>query len=295
MIIDAHNHPDWHGHDVDKTLVNMNRYGIDKAWILSWEAPPADYDPQYIPVLHGPLFASSGAVPLPFERCLTYVRRAPDRFVLGYAPNPARPDAVDCLKAALNLYDIRLCGEIKFRLMYDNPDCIDLFRFCGEVGLPVTLHFDYADAQRTGVTYPRRHWWYGGGIDNLERLLALCPHTNFLGHAPGFWCHLSNDDQGLTQAYPAGPIIPGGRVERLLESYPNLYCDISAGSGLRALSRDIEYTIQLISRFPDRFVYARDCFDNTHQELIDSLPLSADIKELMYWRNAERLARKASC
>ena len=294
MIIDAHNHPDWHGHDLEKTLANMDRYGIDKAWMLSWETPPGDYDPNYLSVLNGPLFSNSPIQSaIPFERCLAYVQKAPERFVLGYAPNPARPDAVDCLKGALNIYHIQVCGEIKFRLMYDNPDCIDLFRFCGEAKLPVTLHFDYAQAQLTGVTYPRRHWWYGGSIDTLERMLQLCPDTNFLGHAPGFWCHISNDEQGLTQAYPTGPVVPGGRIEQLLEQYSNLYCDISAGSGCRALSRDPEYTVRLITRFPDRFVYARDYFDNIHQELIESLQLPQDVKELIYHGNAERLVCKA--
>lgn len=294
MIIDAHNHADWHGHDITKTLANMDLYGISKAWILSWEAPLSDIDPQFTHAFNGTVFdPSNAAVPIPFERCLAYKRVAPDRFVLGYAPNPARPDAVDSLKAALAIYDIQVCGEIKFRIMYDNPDCIDLFRFCGEARLPVTMHFDYAGAQRNATNYPRRHWWYGGGIDNLENALKLCPDTNFLGHAPGFWCHISNDDAGLTHAYPTGPVIPGGRIEKMLETYPNLYCDISAGSGCRALSRDPEYTVRLITRFPDRFVYARDYFDNVHQELIDSLSLPEDIRDLVYWKNAERLVRKS--
>lgn len=294
MIIDAHNHADWHGHDVDKTLANMDRYGINKAWILSWEAPPFDYDPQFSSAFSGTVFNATGSGgPVPFERCLAYKRKAPDRFILGYAPNPSRPDAVDSLSAALAIHDIQVCGEIKYRTMYDNPDCIDLFRFCGNAGLPVTLHFDYAGAQRNASNYPRRHWWYGGSIDNLENALKLCPTTNFLGHAPGFWCHISNDDMGLTQAYPAGPVIPGGRIEQLLTKYPNLFCDISAGSGCRALSRDPEYTVRLITRFPDRFIYARDYFDNVHQELIESLSLPQDIKDLIYWKNAERLARRS--
>lgn len=294
MIIDAHNHPDWHGHDFDKTIANMDRYGIDKTWILSWETPILDCDPRTIYAFCGPIFEpESGSVAIPFDKCLAYKRQAPDRFVLGYAPNPARPDAIDCLKAAMAIYDVQVCGEVKYRMLYDNPDCLDLFRFCGEAGLPVTLHLDYPGAQRNPTPYPRPNWWYGGGIDNLERMLALCPDTNFLAHAPGFWCHISNDDLGLTKPYPTGPVVPGGRIEQLLAQYPNLYCDMSAGSGCRALSRDKEYTTRLINRFPERFVYARDYFDNGHQELIDSLPLSQDVRELLYWKNAERLVRKA--
>ena len=42
MIIDAHNHPDWHNHDLKKFVANMDQYNIDKCWLLSWEAPAAE-------------------------------------------------------------------------------------------------------------------------------------------------------------------------------------------------------------------------------------------------------------
>ncbi len=50
LIIDAHNHPDWHGHNLDKSLENAAQYGIAATWLLSWECPADEYDPQYNPV-----------------------------------------------------------------------------------------------------------------------------------------------------------------------------------------------------------------------------------------------------
>ena len=141
-IIDAHNHPDWHGHDREKLLANMDEHGIDKTWLFSWEAPIDDYDPGYNHVVPGPLLGATTG-PIPFTRCLAYKEHAPDRFVLGYAPDPRRPDAVDKLRAAVEIYGVQVCGEIKLRMMYDNPDALRLFRFCGEYGLPVTVHIDY--------------------------------------------------------------------------------------------------------------------------------------------------------
>ena len=47
--------------------------------------------------------------------------------------------------------------------------------------------------QKLMLCINKRLYWYGGGIDCLERLLQKCPETNFLGHAPGFWCHISDD------------------------------------------------------------------------------------------------------
>jgi len=84
-------------------------------------------------------------------------------------------------------------------------------------------------------------------------------------------------------------VIPGGRIEKMLEKYPNLYCDCSAGSCIRALKRDRDYSKKLIETYPDRFVYARDFFDNKLSEFIDTLGLSDEILELFYHGNAERL------
>lgn len=67
---------------------------------------------------------------------------------------------------------------------------------------------------------------------------------------------------------------------------------MSAGSCHIALSRDLDYTRRLISAFPDRFLYARDYFDNIHQDLIGSLGLPPDILSMLYHENAERLTAK---
>ena len=293
MIIDAHNHPDWHGHSFEKFIANMDQYGIDKTWLLSWETPYEDYDPETANVLPSGILHGERSVPIPFSHCLAYKRRAPERFVLGYAPDPHRPDATLALRSAVDMYGVQICGEVKYRLLYDDPDCVDLFRFCGEAHLPVTLHFDYVKPTLTGRTLPRKHWWFGGAIENLDHLLSLCPETNFLGHAPGFWAHISGEADAADHSYAQGPVVPGGKVEELLAKHKNLYCDISAGSGRVALSRDLEYTYKLICRFPDRFLYARDYFDNLHQELIEKLGLPADVKELVYHGNAERLIHEA--
>jgi predicted TIM-barrel fold metal-dependent hydrolase len=293
MIIDAHNHPDWHKHDFEKFIANMDKNGIDKTWLLSWETPYGDFDPSSVNVLPGAVLNGERSVPIPFSRCLEYKRRAPDRFVLGYAPDPHRPDAVLALRSAVDLYGVKVCGEVKFRLMYDDPDCIDLFRAAGDMHLPVTLHFDYDLPNRTGAEMPRRSWWFGGRIENLDNLLSLCPDTAILGHAPGFWAHISGEPDAKDHVYRRDPIVPGGRIEELLAKHKNLYCDISAGSGCVALSRDLDYTYRLICRFPDRFLYARDYFDTQHRELIESLSLPADIKELVYHGNAERLIGEA--
>ena len=285
MIIDAHNHADWHKHNLQKFVENMDQYHIDKTWLLTWESPADEYSPEYNHVVN--VDAKREVGPVSFARTLSYIERCPDRFIFGFAPDPRRPEAIDRLHAAIDMYGVKVCGEVKLRMMYDNPDAIRMWRFAGEHGLPVTFHFDYEFDR--GAKYPRPNYWYGGGIDCLERVLKLCPETNFLGHAPGFWSHISGDDQYNKASYPKGPVLPGGRVPELLEKYPNLYCDLSAGSGCNALSRDPAFGRQFLIDWQDRCLYARDYFDNQHQEFINSLGLDQAILDKIYYKNALKL------
>ena len=283
MIIDSHNHPAWYGYTLDRFLANMDEYGIDRTWLLSWEAPQDEYDPVYKPLIPDP--GPEG--PIAFRSCLNFVSQVPDRFVLGYAPDPRRPDALARLADAVRTHRVRVYGELKLRMMLDNPDAIHIFRFCGEHSLPVVLHIDYE--LPAGPESPRPNWWYGGGIESLARALSLCPETVFIGHAPGFWAHLSGDNRYRTEAYPSGPVLPGGRLLALLDTYPNLYCDISAGSGHNALSRDPDFSRRFILAYQDRILYGRDYFDNRHQDLITQLDLPDAICDKLYQGNACRL------
>lgn len=289
-IIDAHNHPDWHDHDLDQFLANMKQYGIDQTWLMNWECPEHEYDHAYKGIIPAPVLGSVTG-PIPFSRCLSYKERAPEKFILGYCPDPRWPDAEARLKAAHAIYGARVCGELKCRMMYDSPDALRLFKLAGELGMPVTFHLQY-DQQLTSHD-PRTEWW-GGTIDTIERVLQACPDTIFLGHAPGFWIHLSNDDLWRNNLYPPAEAktVPGGRVPELLNQYPNLYCDLSAGSGCMSLTRDPIFAKGFLIEFQDRIVYARDYFDNQHQEFLNSLNLENTVLEKIYHANAEKLIKE---
>ncbi len=284
MIIDAHNHPDWHAHNLDKFLANMAQYNIDVTWLLSWECPKDEYDPNYIYVTT-PYMGSES--PMPFSRCLSYKERAPEKFVLGFAPDPRRPDAIDQVQSAIDLYGVQVYGELKLRMMYDDLDAIRMYRFCGKKGLPVTVHIDYEFDR--GTKYPRPNYWYGGGIEPFERAVRACPETIFLGHAPGFWAHISGDGKHDKESYPKGPVAPGGKLPEMLRTCPNLYCDLSAGSGLNAISRDREFGKDFLLEFQDRILYARDYFDHEHQTYLNSLDLPKDVLDKIYFKNALKL------
>jgi predicted TIM-barrel fold metal-dependent hydrolase len=283
MIIDVHNHPDWHHHNVEKFIENMDMYNIDITWILSWECPPSEYSPSYNKNI-SPL--NQGKC-IPFDNCLRYKEKYPDRFVLGYAPDPREPDAIDKMDAAITIHGARVYGELKLRMIYDNRDAIRMYKFCGEKKVPVLVHIDYEFD--TGRAYPRPNYWYGGGIEAFERAIAECENTVFIGHAPGFWAHISGDDQYKTVAYPKGKVVEGGKLIQMLNDYPNLYCDISAGSGCNALKRDPEFALWFLNEYQDRIMYGRDYFDNQHQEFLESLNLSQEVKDKIYFKNALKL------
>jgi predicted TIM-barrel fold metal-dependent hydrolase len=287
QIIDAHNHPDWHGHNLEKFLRNMAQYGIEKTWLFSWECPADEYDPAYNNVF----LDSSEGYPIPFSRCLDYQQQAPGKFVLGYAPDPRRPDAIDRLEAAVAIHGVRLYGELKLRMMFDNLDALRVYRYCGAHGLPVTVHIDYEFD--TGRKYPRPNWWYGGGIEPFERALRACPETIFIGHAPGFWAHISGDELYAQAIYPTGPVLPGGRLTELFRAYPNLYADLSAGSAYTALTRDRAFTTDFLLEFQDRLLFGRDYFDGRMQELLNSLNLPEAILTKLFAGNARKLAPEA--
>lgn len=282
-IIDAHNHVDYLGFDADSAVQDMDRNGIDHTWLLTWEAPPDEVNPDmYMREFHPSL------PNMPFTRVTDAVRRHPKRFVAGYCPDPRRPDAVDRLEIAHKSYGVKVCGELKLRMMYDNPDALELYRACGRFHLPLVMHIDYPIPIREG-SYPRRNYWFGGGIESLERVLQQVPETTFIGHAPGFWGHLSADGKHTSTYYPDGPIVPGGKAVVLLEHYPNLYADLSAMSALNALKRDLGFTRELLDRFQDRFLYGRDNYSTDLRSFLDQLDLPGPILEKIYHKNAENL------
>lgn len=282
MLIDAHNHPNWHGFNAKRILQNMDEQGIDQMWLLSWECPEDEYSPEY----HSALPPTGMGIPL--EDVLAVGREAPERFVFGYIPYPKRPDAIDRLKAAVEIYGIRVAGELKVRLTFDDPDAIRLYHFCGEHRLPVTIHLDYPIDHGQG-NYPRPNWWYGGSIEALERAIAACPETVFIGHAPGFWAHISGDDRFKREYYPTGPVLPGGKVPELMRRYPNLWADLSAGSALTAISRDPAFGRQFLIEFQDRLLFARDYFDTRLMDFLVSLELPESVFAKIASENAQRL------
>jgi len=288
VIIDAHQHPCWHGHNIDEIVENMDRFGIERSWLLTWEAARCEYPTSTLRDLD-PRYSARG---IPLESVLEGCQQFPDRFVPGYAPDPRLPASKDRLQAAVQIHGVRVYGEWKFRVLLDDPMCVEMFRLCGRLGLPALVHMDVPYLPPSDPESPCEYW-YGGTADNLERTLQRCPDTVFIAHGPGWWRYVSGDADQRPEPYPDGPVTPAGRAIDLMRRYENLFGDLSAGSGSNALSRDTAFARKFVEEFQDRLLFGRDQFDDGLLKLLESLNLSRQAMDKILSGNALRLVPAA--
>lgn len=173
-------------------------------------------------------------------------------------------------------------GEHKWGGAIDDPRNIELMRACGELRLPVLFHLDnYRNTDRPG-------------LPGLEKVLAEAPDTVMIGHGPGWWASISGqctqDDLG---GYPRGPVVEGGAIDRLMERFPNLYGDLSAGSGNNALVRDRAFGRAFLIRRQDRLLLGTDYLADGQSvpqfETLEAMDLPAGVEQKIFRANALRL------
>ncbi len=290
-IIDVHNHPNWHGHDIDKLVKNMDQFGIEKTWLLSWEISENEFNVS--PAYHEYMDPRGFCAPL--YMVVEGLHKYPDRFIGGWAPDPRDRYVRAKLKAAVRIHGIKVYGELKCRMRYDNPDAIATFRYCGQIGLPVLFHLECPPILLKRMCEDIYAWpeWHGGDMSVIDNICRLCPDTHFIGHGPGFWREISGDADLSEKPYPDGEVKPGGRLVELLRKYKNLHCDLSAGSGCNALSRDFKHAKQFVLEFQDRIMFGRDFFDGSQLEVLKQLELPEETREKVFHLNAEKIIENA--
>jgi hypothetical protein len=267
--VDVHQHVDWGGRDRHGLVRYLDYVGVSKCWLLSWEEVDGGLDYAYEHLSIRQVFEAH--------------EKYPDR-IIPFAGVDCRRENPEQLLREYHARGARGYGEIKWHLAYDNWDAIRMFRLAGQLGMPVIVH----------VQYPRSsmpNWWYGGHITALERAVKLCPETFFLGHAQSWWAHISGDadPERLEYAYPPGPVTPGGEVPRLLSTYPNLYGDLSGGSGYNGLTRDPAFGRQFLIDFADKLCYGVDGYDDRQITFIKGCNLPPDVYAKIMGGNARKL------
>jgi len=173
-------------------------------------------------------------------------------------------------------------GEHKCGTAIDDPRNLEVFRAVSDLELPVLFHMD----NQRNTDRP--------GLPGLEKALQEAPGAQFIGHAQGWWASISGDvtaDQmGI---YPKTPVAPGGAIDRLMEKYPNIYGEFSAGSGANSLQRDPAFGREFLIRRADRLMFGTDYLtpdQNIPQfTLFDQFDLPEDVQRKIFRGNAERL------
>lgn len=228
-IIDIHQHTYYHERSDADLLAHQRGMGVTRTVLL-----PAGS--QY------GLAAECGGN----DSVVDMARRYPREFTVFANELPTLPETRAVLEKYLRQGAIGV-GEQKFPVRVNSP-AIDLVAsIAGQHRVPVLLHFE--------------HDSYNTGFEEFAQVLKRHPETVFIGHAQTWWLNISRDaDQAVL--YPKGPVTPGGMTDRLLSDYPNVYGDLSGGSGLNAMLRDEDHARAFFSRHQDRLLFGTDCADS---------------------------------
>lgn len=224
---------------------------------------------------------------MPTETCAYVADMHPDRFVWFCNVDPrAYTNSKDAELGYLLEHYISLgakgLGEITANLYTDDPKMDNLFGFCEELFLPVTIHIA-----------PSSDGYYGIidelGLPRLEKILKAHPKLKIFGHSQCFWSEIdSKNSEETRNTNVSGGKIDGGRVAELMRKYENLYCDLSAGSGSNAIMRDREHAARFIEEFSDRIFYGCDIcnkivkFPTAFNDFLTSMRENGEISEENY-------------
>lgn len=227
--LDCHLHINHKGRTIEDTIKHMDNTGTEKAFIL-------------------PLETGEGGVTLRTETVLHAFHQYPERLIPFCQTDIRQPDVIERIRA-YHLLGCRGIGEQKEHLPLNDKRVEAVIAECDELNWPITIHFQ---DDKKG---------FNQGIEQyLEPYLKKYQRVRIIGHAQSFWSHISADVPSPDKTlYPRGPVKPGGLLDHLLSNYPNLYADMSAGSGFNALSRDEEFTAGFLERHPKQMLFGSDC------------------------------------
>ncbi|MFA5645689.1 MAG: amidohydrolase family protein [Candidatus Ratteibacteria bacterium] len=264
MFIDIHVHvrkyptlKRWNGEpgyaNPEQLLARYEPIGVESAVLLPGGSPECSRSPQSI-----------GEV-------IEISQQYPGRFIpfCNVDPRSLTNSADAPLDDLLFFYKEQGCkgvGEVTANMPFLHPMVQNLFRCTEKVGFPLTFHI----AAQIGGIYGL---YDDPGLPQLERSLNTFPNLKFFGHSQTFWAEMGVLETPADRySYPRYPIKKEGVLPKLFRRYPNLYGDLSAGSGCNALARDPEYAAQFLDEFQDRLFFGTDiCAPNTPTPLVDFL------------------------
>ena len=280
-IIDIHQHVLYHDRTDDQLFAHQRAMGITRTILL-----PAGRSVNTLSTNHG---ASNGleAKCAGNEDCYLVARANRKQYLFGANEVPDVPDAIKEIERYLDLGGV-VIAEQKFRVECDSPEMQKIYQVAAHYHVPILMHWQY---QR-----------YNLGFDRFYKMLEKYPRTIFIGHAQTWWANIDKDyKDDAKNLYPKGRVTPGGLTDIYLRDYPNMYGDLSAGSGLNSLRRDEDHAHEFLHRHQDKLVYGSDCEDHFGYgpncqgaqtiAMVRKLVPEEKVRRKLFWSNAKRVFR----
>jgi predicted TIM-barrel fold metal-dependent hydrolase len=241
-IIDIHQHTTYSGRSNEVLFHHQKRMGISKTILLPGGTPVITES-----TLKGKangLYAGAGTT----DTCIAIAKQYPGEYYFGANEVPDLPEAKQRIEAALKQGAVCI-GEQKFNVPVDSTPMEMVYALAQEYRVPLVMHFQYE--------------MFNTGYERLGKVLEKWPKVIFIAHAQTFWANVdANYKDDAKMLYPKGKIKAGGLSDRYLSDYANFYGDLSAGSGLNALTRDEDHARGFLDRHQDKLVYGSDCSDH---------------------------------
>lgn len=239
-IIDIHQHTNYSGRTDDQLLTHQRAMGITTTILLP-SGRKLNYGSTYYGLSNGLQADTTGN-----EACHEFAGRYPKEFIAGANEVPDYPEAVQEIEKYLKL-GAPVIGEQKFGVECDSPEMQKIYALAQAYNVPVLMHWQYG--------------MYNRGFDRFHTMLRKFSKVNFIGHAQTWWANIDKDHKDQNVLYPKTKVTPGGLTDRYLSDYPNMYGDISAGSGLNSMLRDEDHARSFLGRHQDKLLYGSDCSD----------------------------------
>jgi predicted TIM-barrel fold metal-dependent hydrolase len=238
-IIDIHQHVSYSGRPDDVLLAHQRALGVTKTILL-----PAG-QPVSRPSTHDGFSNGLQARCAGNLACYEFAQSHHRHYRFAANEVPDLEIALEEIRTYLELGGLMI-AEQKFGVDCDAPAMEKIYQLAADYKVPVLMHWQQG--------------MYNYGFDRFYKMLEKYPRTVFIGHAQTWWAHIDKNCDP-TVMYPKGKVTPGGLTDRYLSDYSNMYGDLSAGSGLNALTRDEEFTRDFLKRHQRKLLYGSDCND----------------------------------
>lgn len=279
-VIDIHQHIHYHRRTDDEMLFHQREMGIIKSILLP-AGRPVNSASTHNGISNG-LQAEAGEN----AECYLFAQKHAKEFFFGANNVPDLPDAIPEIEKYLKLGAV-VIGELKFGVECDSVEMQKIYQLAQAYDVPVLMHWQYQ--------------MYNYGFERFYKILEKYPKVNFIGHAQTWHANIDKAHTDQSVLYPKGAITKGGLTETYLSNYPNMFGDLSAGSGLNALTRDEAFTGNYFIRHQDKLIYGSDCADAAGKgkacdgsqiiEAVRRLAPTKKVERKLLYENAKKVFR----